>query len=344
MRQIRKSVPGTFLCFLVGLCVISHAADKEGDQRKFRVGGLLFGDVYHVVSHHTEEGDGATGLVYRRGYLTFDADFSERWFGRLRFELNQAGEFETYTYDVDLKDLYAERKIGRHRLLIGLSPTPTFDLIESIWGCRYLVRTPMDLQGEPSRDTGISVKGPLNASGTLSYRAMTGAGVQFGNESGDGRRWMGALTWRPSKRWTFDLYLDFERLTGARDHATFQVFVAYQAEKLRWGFQYSNQDRQDDPRVELASAFVVYEMGERTSLVGRVDRIMEPSPSGNNIAYIPFDPSARATFFIGGVEFRLTPKLRLTPNTIVIAYDRNDEGIRPRTDFYLRLTFFFNFE
>lgn len=341
---MRKSVPGTFLCLLVGVCVISHAADNEGDHPKFRIGGLLFGDAYHVVSHHTEEGNGATGLVYRRGYLTFDADFSEKWTGRMRFELNQAGEFETYTYDVDFKDLYAERKIGRHRLLIGLSPTPTFDLIESIWGCRYLVRTPMDLQGEPSRDTGISAKGPLNASGTLSYRAMTGAGVQFGNESGDGRRWMGALTWRPSKRWTFDLYLDFERLTGTRDHATFQVFVAYQAEKLRWGFQYSNQDRQDDPRVELASAFVVYEMGERTSLVGRVDRIMEPSPSGNNIAYIPFDPSARATFFIGGVEFRLTPKLRLTPNTIVIAYDRNDEGIRPKTDFYLRLTFFFNFE
>lgn len=27
-----------------------------------------------MVSHHTEEGDGAAGPVVRRGYLTFDAD------------------------------------------------------------------------------------------------------------------------------------------------------------------------------------------------------------------------------------------------------------------------------
>ena len=54
---------------------------------------------------------------------------------------------------------------GRHRVLFGLSPTPTLDLIESIWGFRYLARTPMDLQGVASRDT---VKGPLNAARTLS--------------------------------------------------------------------------------------------------------------------------------------------------------------------------------
>jgi len=344
MRQIRKSVPGTFLCFLVGVCSFSHAADNEGDQRKFRVGGLLFGDAYHVVSHHTEEGDGATGLVYRRGYLTFDADFSKRWFGRVRFELNQAGEFETYTYDVDFKDLYAERKIGRHRVLFGLSPTPTFNLIESIWGFRYLARTPMDLQGVASRDTGVAANGPLNASGSLSYRVMAGAGLEFGNESGDGEKWMGALTWRPSKRWTLNFYLDFERLMGPTDRSTIQVFAAYQTDKTRWGFLYSNQDRQEDPRLELASAFVVRKLGEKTSLVARVDRLMQPSPKGDNISYIPFDPNSKATFFLGGVEFRLTQKLHLTPNTIVIAYDRNDEGIRPRTDFYLRLTFFFNFE
>lgn len=71
---------------------------------------------------------------------------------------------------------------------------------------------------------------------------------------------------------------------------------------------------------------------------------MQPSPKGNNISYIPFDPSAKATFFLGGVEFPLTPHLRMTPNTIVTTYDRNDEGVRPRTDFHLRLTFFFNFD
>ncbi|UCH83546.1 MAG: hypothetical protein JSW50_13990 [Candidatus Latescibacterota bacterium] len=308
------------------------------------MGGLLFGDIYHVVSHHTDAGDGATGFVIRRGYLTFDADVTDSWYGRLRFELNQSGEFETYTFELSFKDLYAGWKVGRQRILFGLSPTPTFDLIESIWGFRYLVRTPMDLQGVASRDTGISAKGPINGSGTVSYRAMGGAGLQFGNETGDGKKWMGAIAWQPRPQWTFDLYLDYERLDGPTDRATVQVFAGYKTEKLRWGIQYSHQDRQKEPRLQLASGFVVRRVGSKITLVGRVDRIFEPSPRGDNIAYLPFDPSAPATFFIGGVEFRIWPYLYITPNTVVTTYDENDDGVRPKTDFHLRLTFFLDFE
>ena len=323
---------------------VPGVAAQEDEDPAFRVGGLLFGDAYYVVSHHTDEGEGAAGLVLRRGYLTFDADFSDRWFGRLRLEVNQAGEFETYTFEADFKDLYAGWTVGRHRLLLGLSPTPTFDLIESKWGHRYLVRTPMDLQGVPSRDTGLSAQGPLNNAATLSYRAMVSAGLDFGNESGGDPKLMSALTWQPSPRWTFDLYLDYEKLSGPTDRTTFQVFVAYENDTLRWGGQYSNQDRQADPRLELASAFVTRDLGDLISLVGRVDRIMEPSPNGNNISYLPFDPSAKATFFVAGVEFRVTPHLIITPNAVVTTYDRNDQGIRPRTDFHLRLTFFLDLE
>lgn len=52
---------------------------------------------------------------------------------------------------------------------------------------------------------------------------------------------------------------------------------------------------------------------------------MEPSPRGNNISYLPFDPSARATFFIGGIEYQATPHLTITPNIVRTHYDRNEQ-------------------
>jgi hypothetical protein len=324
--------------------VLAEEPEKNSGLEWLDVGGLAFGDLYHVPSHHLDEGDGATGLVLRRGYLTFDADLSKKWFGRLRFEVNQSGEFETYDFEIDFKDLYAGRNFGRHLVRFGLSPTPTFDLIEDLWGLRYLARTPMDLQGEPSRDTGVYAKGPLNSSGTLGYRTMLGAGVEFGAESGNSAKFMGAITWKPSPRWVLDLYLDSEKLPGPKDRGTIQVFAGYKSDRTRWGFQYSNQDREADPPLELASTFVVQRLKQKTSLVARVDRIMEPSPEGNNISYIPFDPTARATFFIGGVEIRATPHLTITPNTIVTVYDENEQGITPTTDWHLRLTFFLDFE
>ena len=64
----------------------------------FSAGGLVFGDLYHVPNHHLPEGDGAAGVVARRGYLTFDATHGAGWFSRLRFEANQSGEFETYDF------------------------------------------------------------------------------------------------------------------------------------------------------------------------------------------------------------------------------------------------------
>jgi len=322
--------------------MVSHSVAAQ--DSRFRVGGLLFGDLYHVPSHHSEEGDGATGAVLRRGYLTFNADFSDNWFGRLRFEINQSGEFETYDFDSKTKDLYLGRRLGRHRLLLGLTSTPTFDVIESIWGMRYLARTPLDLQGVASRDIGLALAGPLNGAGTLVYRAMYAAPVDFGADGNDRERWMGALGWQPAPGWTVDLYADYEAVDGPHDRSTLQAFLAYQAERWRWGVQYSDQDRQEDPPLELVSAFFVGRISKRASLVGRADRLLEPSPKGDDISYLPMDPSARATMMFAGVEFRLSPHLALTPNAVVTLYDRNEQGLRPDTDVYLRLTLFVDFE
>ena len=80
------------------------------------------------------------------------------------------------------------------------------------------------------------------------------------------------------------------------------------------------------------------------SLIGRVDRLFEPSPRGNDISYIPFDPSAPATLFIGGAEFEISPHVTMTPNVLYTRYDVDDAGVRPQDDPQLRLTLFLDFE
>ncbi len=333
-----------FSLFSACLLLFPAAVTADSELPALTLGGLLFGDFYAVPSHHLPDGDGAVGLVIRRGYITVDADFTDNWFGRMRFELNQSGEFETYTYTFRFKDLYTGWNIGRQKLIVGLSPTATFDLIESIWDLRYLARTPMDLQGVASRDTGISLKGPLNDSGSISYRTMVTAAVNFGNDSDEASKWMGALAWNPAPNWTIDLYLEKEWGESPYNRSTYQVFAGYKSDNLAWGAQYSHEDRQEDPTLELASAFVRKRVRNKIQLIGRVDRLLEPSPRGNDIAYLPFDPTAKATMWIGAVEFQATPHFAITPNVILTHYDRNDEGIRPKKDLYLRLTLFINFE
>lgn len=329
---------------IASLCWCNVAAAEQQAVPSVSMGGLLFGDLYTVPSHHSEEGDGATGAVIRRGYLTFDSQFTENWFGRMRFELNQSGEFETYEFDADIKDLYFGWNIGRQKLLLGLSPTPTFDLIESIWGFRYLARTPMDLQGVPSRDTGVSLKGPINDSGTFAYRVMLASTINIGSESDDKPKWMGAISWKPAPGWILDFYIDHEGRNGPVDRTTIQGFASYDTPELAWGIQYSNQDREEDAPLKLASTFIRSQLVEKVTLVGRVDRLFEPSPRGDSIAYLPFDPSAKATTLFAGVEYHASPHLYITPNIVFTRYDKNDEGSRPESDLHLRLTLFIDFE
>ncbi len=338
----RSPLPaGVANAIVILACCIPASAD-EGGGSGFDLGGLLFGDAYYVASHHTDGGDGATGAVLRRIYLT--ADFDGDWRGRARIEVNQGGEFENYSFDTRLKDLYLARRFGRHDLVLGLSPTLTYDLIESVWGARYLMRTPMDLQGVPSRDTGVTVKGALGGGNRFGYRVMYGSGLEYANQGGGGDKLMAALTWFLASGVQADLYADLEKRPGPVDRKTLQLFVGQETDSLRWGVQYSNQDRQEDPRLELASAFVVSSLRENLSAIGRVDRLLEPSPRGDGIAYVPFDPTARATMLLAGLEYRFAPTFTMTPNVIWTTYDRNSEGIRPDDDLHLRLTFFLDLE
>jgi hypothetical protein len=327
---------------LLACCVPAFA--DYGATPAFDLGGLLFGDAYYVASHHSAAGDGATGLVLRRGYLTANAAFGEHWRGRARIEVNQDGDFETYTFDTRLKDLYLARRFERQELVLGLSPTLTYDLIESTWGARYLMRTPLDLQGLPSRDTGVTLKGRFGRNEALGYRAMYGSGLEYANQGGGGDKLMGALTWTLPSGVQIDLYADHEKRAGETDRSTWQIFAGQKTDTLRWGLQYSHQDRQEDPELELVSAFAVTRVREKLSLIGRVDRLLEPSPRGDGIAYVPFDPSARATMVLAGLEYRFSPVFRLTPNVIWTTYDMNPEGVRPDDDLHLRMTFFLDLE
>lgn len=322
---------------------VQNLFSQEKKQSSYQLNGLLFGDVYYVQKHHLEDTSQQIGAVMRRVYLTFNATFNKHWFGRFRLEFNQSGELHSYSFEAEIKDFFIGYKAGKHKILVGRSPSRAFDLIENVWGLRYLTRTPLDLQGVSSRDVGISANGPLNSKNTLGYRAMVGIGQDVDNNYGGGAKYMAAITWKPTKELFVDAYGEYEKLPGETDRIGYQLFVGYLSDPLRWGLQYSHQFRQDDPSLELFSGFVVANIYKKIGLIGRFDRLLEPSPRGNGIDYIPFDPNSKATLLISGIEFQITKHFFITPNTVYITYDKNDLGARPEDDLLYRLTLFFNF-
>ncbi len=123
-------------------------------------------------------------------------------------------------------------------------------------------------------------------------------------------------------------------------------FLAYQGAHGRIGLQYVYQMRhvEEGPAVEINGLSVFGSMAVTRKVNGflRFDRLFDPNPDGAGIPYIPFDPTAKSSLFIGGLEFQPHEQVHVMPNVEVVLYDAVG-GVRPDTDVIPRLSFYFTF-
>jgi hypothetical protein len=344
LARVTSTAPAKWLAILACSSCLAAPSFSADNSPSANFGGFFFGDLYHVPSHHTVEGDGASGLVLRRLLLTADGQFSDQWSGRARLEAYHEGAFEEYNMTHRILDFGVTRQFGDHKLSGGLIPTITYDVMEAFWGKRYLVRTAPDIQGIAARDVGFKLMGPLPSAEGVNYRIMYGSKETWQADKNPYDKTMGGITWRGSNGLLIDAYIDWESRPGPHDRSTWQFLVGKKTEQYTLGLEYTNQDRGEDPDLELATVMGVMKLGGPWSLMAQLHRLFKPSVKGDDIAYIPFDPTATATNLVAGVEYRFNPHFTLSPNIVWTHYGVNELGVKPDDDVHLRLTFYVNFE
>jgi hypothetical protein len=302
-----------------------------------------------VVAHHNPAIEDENGFWFRRAYLTFDTKVSETTDVRFRFEANSPGDFSTSTnVDTYVKDLYVKWKRGLHEVYAGLSPSPTWDLLEGHWGYRHVEKTPLDLyKWGSSRDIGLAAKGAFDEAKRVRYHIMFANGEGTKAETDDGKKVMAALSFHPSATWTFEVYGDAEQRPRETDRLTWQAFAGYKTDRARFGLQYARQRRETSPTDELdlalSSVYGEVKVGDRATLLGRVDRNFDPIPGGDTVDYISFDKTTKATFALLGFDVALNKNVSLIPNVEGVIYDEVDSGPEPDNDLIPRLTLFAQF-
>jgi hypothetical protein len=316
-----------------------------------RLSGLMFGDYYAFPEHHLETFENQHGFWFRRIYFQYDHTASSTVALRFRFEMNSNGKLAGGSLTPFVKDAYLRWTfVPRHQLTLGIHPSLTFEFIESVWGLRHIEKTPLDLyRVDSSRDTGVTVSGPLNASQTVKYA------VQYGNESGNNAETDKFKSVRATVRYETNpgfsiegFAAHFSRNNNA-DRTTGQLFVGYRARPGRVGFQYSYQKRNaaagttaPDVELDILSGFGVFDIVRgKSSVFVRVDRFNDPCADCPGIDYLPIDNSAPFTFALVGVEYFIVPTVRISPNVELVAYRTPPSGDpKPKNDVAFRLTYF----
>jgi len=315
----------------------------------YKISGLVFGDYYAFPEHHLPAWDGQHGFWLRRVYFTYDHTLSPALSARVRLEMNSNGKLAGGALTPYVKDAYLRWAFhGRQALTVGIQPSLTFEYVESVWGLRHIEKTPLDLyRWDSSRDTGVTLSGPLNAAQTVKYA------VQYGNESGNNAETDAHKGFRTSARYepkqgltAEGMFGQFNRANDA-DRTTAQVFAGYRAARGRAGAQYSYQKRRSvsgDRDLDLVSGFGVFDLKPKTlTAFARVDRMNDPCTDCAAIDYLPIAPTHPFTTTIAGVEYWLHPSVRVSPNVEWVVYSDDGPAPKPANDTVARLTFYWSF-
>lgn len=325
-----------------------QSQDTPASDPGVRISGYLFGDYYWMAAHHDPSLEDRNGFWIRRTYLTLDKPLSPGFDMRLRLEMNSAGDFTSKSkLNPFIKDAYLRWKFtGNHQAYLGMSPSATTNAVDRIWGYRSVEKSALDLQKWGStRDLGVALRGNFDSDRKVRYHFMLGNGSGTGSETDAGKKVQLALSFHPTDTVTAEFYTDYEDRPLEAYRRTFQGFLAFQHDWGRLGLQYAHQTRNGTPDLELDvfSVWGVWKFAPKASLFARYDRAFDPNPDGAGIAYLPFDPTAKSNFFLGGIDLEVSDDFNLMPNVEVIRYHKREDGTRPATDFVPRVTFFYNF-
>jgi hypothetical protein len=320
----------------------------------WKISGLLFGDYYYFAEHHDAKFDHQNGFWLRRAYLTYEHTFSEKFYGRLRLEMNSNGQLAGGNLVPFVKDAYLRWNYhDQHQAILGIQPSATFDWFETFWGLRHIEKTPADLYRiDSSRDFALGFTGPIGRQG-LRYVA------QVGNESGNGSetdkfkivRFEGRYEKKPGI--VAEAFYSYGARAGSTDRTTAQGIAGYQGNTFRLAGQYLFQKRPSgtaaaDTKIHIWSGFGVWQLKpNKVNLFARLDSVKAKLgsadaglPGADGIDYLVLSNKAPFKAVIAGLEYYLFPTVRISPNVEWFSYD--DDVADVSRDMAARVTFFWS--
>ncbi|APF19294.1 hypothetical protein Calab_3602 [Caldithrix abyssi DSM 13497] len=319
------------------------------NNKSGKISGLMFGDYYYEVSNNNSNLKDRNGFWIRRIYLKYQKDITENFSSCVLFEMNTPDGLNQVSNKLTpfVKAAYLSWNRGNHQALLGISLTPAYGAVLKMWGYRSIEKTPLDLHKfVHTVDFGLAIKGNLDKRGKFTYHLMIANGSGNVGDMNKGKKVMLSLGIKPVKNLLIDLYGDWDNNPGKTDWYTFRGFMAYKTEQFRVGLLYTHQVREligaKDLKLDMGSVFAVAKVMKKTNAIMRIDRCFDPDPAGNTIAYIPFDPTARSTLIISGIDYAFDSDVHLMPNLETVLYDKTN-GVTPDEDIIPRLTFLCKF-
>lgn len=358
MNFVRTAALFTLLTITLASGTHAQDAGKEKQDKSaagavgpVKLSGLMFGDVYYYMDAMDEADKDMNGVQFRRIYFTADYAINATFSTRFRLEADQSANASNGKIGVFVKDAFLKWKgvFAGSDLVLGMSPTPAFNVSEDAWGYRALEKTIMDLNKiVSSRDLGIDLKGKVDESGMVRYWLKLGNNSGNTPETNKYKRYYGMVQVKPSEEFQFTVYADYasnpqvsDSVSGSmKDNGALVTagFVNYQVKNSFSigveGFYKSHANNYYAAAGEELSAqagfgisaFAWLALSEDFRLVGRYD------------SYDPNTDSERGddvrSLLIAALDYRAADNVSFMPGVEILSREgMDDSDVIPRVTF-----------
>jgi hypothetical protein len=314
------------------------------------ISALAFGDYYFQLKNNNAAIEKQNGFWFRRIYLTYDSDLSDKLKARVRLEVQSPGNFPTATALLNpyLKDAYLSYQyLSLHKVTLGIQGCLSFDNIDKWYGYRHVEKTMWDLyKVRSSRDFGVTLSGAFDSAKKFNYS------VQFGNNSGykneiDKYKEIGVdFTFNLTPQLIFEVNGDCATTSNTKSDFQYQAFVGYQGDWGRAGVNYGRdtikETCKEDVNFGVLSTFAVAKFGRKMEALVRFDATTDPQPHGQG-DFLIIEKGYKTNLFITGLGWNIHPKFQIMPNIKLLSYKANSLGVKPESNQQFNMTFYYQF-
>ena len=314
------------------------------------ISALAFGDYYFQMKNNNAAIEKQNGFWFRRIYLTYDSDLSDKLKARVRFEVQSPGNFPTATALLNpyLKDAYLSYQyLPLHKITLGIQGCLSFDNIDKWYGYRHIEKTPWDLyKVRSSREFGVTFSGAFDTARKFNYA------VQFGNNSGykneiDKYKEIGVdFTVNLTSQLIIEVNGDRASISSTKSDSQLQAFAGYQGDWGRVGLNYGRDTIKEtgmaDVTFGVLSAFAVAKFSKKVEALARYDITTDPQPYGQG-DFLVIEKGFKTNLAILGLGWNIHPKFQIMPNVKLLSYKANSAGLKPAANQQFNLTFYYQF-
>ncbi len=315
MRKVKTSFISAML--LTFVCLGVSAQTSDNGQSSFKPNGKPLVTIFSDFRYNVQDGKSNPAFELSRAYFGYIYNFSPNFSSKVLFDVSNTKGLAPSSFTAYVKNAYVEYATPVVKVDFGMIGTTAFNLQESVWGRRYLLKSFQDLNGfSSSADLGASVK--VQIAPQLSFDAQVLNGEGYQNVQADSTLKVAAgVTYEPIKNLYFRVYGDYLKKNSSLNTAaqkTVNAFVAYKGTDFTIGGEYNLQHGNKmvaDHKLSGVSLWGSYNASNTVSVFARYDHLTSNTVGS---ATSNWNAAKDGNLYVAGVEFFPTKGVSISPN------------------------------